>query len=150
MRLLAAGLLLLAPLCAAFYLPGLAPVSFCDDDKESEGCKVRALTGGPGAVLPAARGHRTGLRAASRVLLIAACRHGGPSQETSFPPGSNAAPAPSPGAPGGGRGAAFPAPASFFGRCRGSFHRSFLPSLLQALRRLWRGPAPRSGPVRSV
>lgn len=41
MRLLAAGILLLAHLCTAFYLPGLAPVSFCDDDKESEGCKVR-------------------------------------------------------------------------------------------------------------
>ncbi|KAI6078242.1 Transmembrane 9 superfamily member 2-like protein [Aix galericulata] len=39
MRLLAAGILLLAHLCTAFYLPGLAPVSFCDDDKESEGCK---------------------------------------------------------------------------------------------------------------
>uniref|UniRef100_A0A8B9NYT2 Transmembrane 9 superfamily member n=1 Tax=Apteryx owenii TaxID=8824 RepID=A0A8B9NYT2_APTOW len=39
MRLLAAGLLLLAPLCAAFYLPGLAPVSFCEEGKETEGCK---------------------------------------------------------------------------------------------------------------
>lgn len=72
MRLPAAGLLLLAPLCAAFYLPGLAPVSFCDDDKESEGCKVRAPTGGPGTVLPAARGHRTGLRAAPRVPVLTA------------------------------------------------------------------------------
>lgn len=47
MRLLTAGLLLVAPLCAAFYLPGLAPVSFCEEGEESEGCKVRALTGGP-------------------------------------------------------------------------------------------------------
>lgn len=47
MRLLAAGLLLVAPFCAAFYLPGLAPVSFCEEGEESEGCKVRTLTGGP-------------------------------------------------------------------------------------------------------
>ncbi|XP_074962850.1 transmembrane 9 superfamily member 2-like isoform X2 [Phalacrocorax aristotelis] len=39
MGLLAAGLLLVAPLCAAFYLPGLAPVSFCEEGEESEGCK---------------------------------------------------------------------------------------------------------------
>ncbi|PKU32424.1 transmembrane 9 superfamily member 2-like [Limosa lapponica baueri] len=39
MRLLTAGLLLVAPLCAAFYLPGLAPVSFCEEGEESEGCK---------------------------------------------------------------------------------------------------------------
>lgn len=49
MRLLAAGLLLVARLCAAFYLPGLAPVSFCEKGEESEGCKVSALTGGPDA-----------------------------------------------------------------------------------------------------
>uniref|UniRef100_A0A452HDM3 Transmembrane 9 superfamily member n=1 Tax=Gopherus agassizii TaxID=38772 RepID=A0A452HDM3_9SAUR len=45
MRLLAAGILLLGcsvPLCAAFYLPGLAPVSFCEPDRETESCKVRA------------------------------------------------------------------------------------------------------------
>ncbi|XP_053895204.1 transmembrane 9 superfamily member 2-like [Malaclemys terrapin pileata] len=44
MRLLAAGILLLgcsAPLCAAFYLPGLAPVSFCEPDKASEGCQSK-------------------------------------------------------------------------------------------------------------
>lgn len=46
MRLLAAGLLLAARLCAAFYLPGLAPVSFCEEGEESEGCKVSALTAG--------------------------------------------------------------------------------------------------------
>ncbi|KAM9269680.1 transmembrane 9 superfamily member 2-like isoform 4-T4 [Cariama cristata] len=39
MRLLAAGVLLVAPLCAAFYLPGLAPVSFCEKGEESESCK---------------------------------------------------------------------------------------------------------------
>lgn len=50
MRLLAAGILLLgcsAPLCAAFYLPGLAPVSFCEPAKESESCQVRAARGEP-------------------------------------------------------------------------------------------------------
>ncbi|EMP27468.1 Transmembrane 9 superfamily member 2 [Chelonia mydas] len=44
MRLLAAGILLLgcsAPLCAAFYLPGLAPVSFCEPAKESESCQSK-------------------------------------------------------------------------------------------------------------
>lgn len=49
MRLLTAGLLLVVPLCTAFYLPGLAPVSFCEEGEETEGCKVRALTGGPDA-----------------------------------------------------------------------------------------------------
>ncbi|KAJ7403803.1 hypothetical protein BTVI_75114 [Pitangus sulphuratus] len=39
MRLLAAVLLTVAPLCAAFYLPGLAPVSFCEEGEESESCK---------------------------------------------------------------------------------------------------------------
>uniref|UniRef100_A0A452HDF8 Transmembrane 9 superfamily member n=1 Tax=Gopherus agassizii TaxID=38772 RepID=A0A452HDF8_9SAUR len=44
MRLLAAGILLLGcsvPLCAAFYLPGLAPVSFCEPDRETESCKSK-------------------------------------------------------------------------------------------------------------
>ncbi|KAM4878439.1 transmembrane 9 superfamily member 2-like isoform 2-T2 [Sylvia borin] len=39
MRLLAAALLLVAPLGAAFYLPGLAPVSFCEEGEETESCK---------------------------------------------------------------------------------------------------------------
>uniref|UniRef100_A0A8C3QWL4 Transmembrane 9 superfamily member n=1 Tax=Cyanoderma ruficeps TaxID=181631 RepID=A0A8C3QWL4_9PASS len=39
MRLLAAALLLVAPLGAAFYLPGLAPVSFCQEGEETESCK---------------------------------------------------------------------------------------------------------------
>ncbi|XP_027501128.1 transmembrane 9 superfamily member 2-like [Chiroxiphia lanceolata] len=39
MRLLAAALLTVAPLCAAFYLPGLAPVSFCEEGEETESCK---------------------------------------------------------------------------------------------------------------
>uniref|UniRef100_H0YV96 Transmembrane 9 superfamily member n=1 Tax=Taeniopygia guttata TaxID=59729 RepID=H0YV96_TAEGU len=39
MRLLVAALFLVAPLGAAFYLPGLAPVSFCEESEESESCK---------------------------------------------------------------------------------------------------------------
>lgn len=54
MRLLAAALLLVAPFGAAFYLPGLAPVSFCEEGEETESCKVRALTGGPEAGRPLA------------------------------------------------------------------------------------------------
>lgn len=54
MRLLAAALLLVAPLGAAFYLPGLAPVSFCEEGEETESCKVRASTGGPDAGRPLA------------------------------------------------------------------------------------------------
>lgn len=59
MRLLAAAaLLLVAPLGAAFYLPGLAPVSFCEEGEETESCKVRARPGGPGPSLCPARGSR--------------------------------------------------------------------------------------------
>lgn len=41
--LLGLGLLLglQAALCVAFYLPGLAPVNFCEADQETATCKVR-------------------------------------------------------------------------------------------------------------
>ena len=107
MRLLAAGLLLVAPLCAAFYLPGLAPVSFCEEGEESEGCKVRALTGGPdtGRPPPSPRKPRAGQAAG-----LSAARGGTaeypPSrcvrapgvlpQAASFAPGSQPLPAPFP------------------------------------------------------
>lgn len=57
MRLLVAALLLVAPLGAAFYLPGLAPVSFCEESEQTESCKVRARTGGPDVGHPFAVPH---------------------------------------------------------------------------------------------
>lgn len=45
--LLGLGLLvgLQGPPCAAFYLPGLAPVNFCEADRETAACKVRTTEG---------------------------------------------------------------------------------------------------------
>lgn len=62
MRLLAAGILLLAHLCTAFYLPGLAPVNFCEADRETAECKVSGEGGG----VP-----REGERMSDRITAIA-------------------------------------------------------------------------------
>jgi hypothetical protein len=55
-RLLRLSLLLLLGMVpgprpgSAFYLPGLAPVNFCDKDKESDECKVGEAWRAPGAL----------------------------------------------------------------------------------------------------
>lgn len=55
--LLAAVLLAAAaPRAGAFYLPGLAPVNFCEKSKETPDCKVRAPRSAPGLAPPCARG----------------------------------------------------------------------------------------------
>lgn len=50
-RLLIAAALVAAahPPAAAFYLPGLAPVNFCDADQEKPECKVGLREGATGA-----------------------------------------------------------------------------------------------------